>query len=876
MLNENNDQARAQEIVRALLGDQRFHFHEKGQYLRGGVCPDCGKKELYVRKDQPWRVACSRENKCGSSWTAKELLPHLFENYEKRFPPTQENPKATADAYLMHDRGFNLSKCRDWYDQEGHRLKETGEYIPTIRFYLDADRTRYWERLIGKTKADGQKAHVGGKRKPDGSIFRGDVWVPPGQTLEKDDTCFITEGIFHAIALLHAGKKVVAAISSSNFPSNFIEANKGKGVTWALALDGDHAGCKYMKSHRVKILEMKESVEVCLLPNNGKDWDDLWQLERLDDAFIDECLYQGSLFTAGSVGEKVWRMFCRTQSQRHFTLDYGNALWAVDVDTKFLVDLEENNILLTSPEGFEYFKISCSADRICTVNPRFLYIERDELVGDQRYVFQTDYANGHPTEILRFEGAALASAKAFHNALLNNSAGGTYHGSDKQFNILTDRWFKNKPLEVHSIPYIGYEKNTKAWVFHDHAFLDGKKIPMNEFGYFDLGRQGVKPNMNTFDVKTDCGFNPEWLPNFIRAFHYQGLAVLVFWIGSLFVQQIRKKQSSFPFLEFTGEAGAGKSTVIEFCWRLVGIDGKEGLNIFNATKAARRREFSQVSNLPVVIMESDQGGMMAGSSSQYNYESLKDLFNGRPAGTIGVATRDNTTKAQNFLGTLVFSQNETVEGGEPILSRIVHVHADKTHHTEATREIAQWFEKQRTDDVGGFLEVALKNEKQILETIFSKYKTMEKFFEGRGLKHQRIVKCHAQIAACAYALQVIFPNFTNEMLDGFLGYLSTRAIDRQERIANDHPMVEKFWETYHYINSQAEGTQLNFSNDDSEIAVNLNHFRLLCIQYGQELLDMTILKRLLPTSKRHKLIEKSRTVWSNKVNKSIRCWVFQK
>jgi ABC-type uncharacterized transport system ATPase component len=35
--------------------------------------------------------------------------------------------------------------------------------------------------------------------------------------------------------------------------------------------------------------------------------------------------------------------------------------------------------------------------------------------------------------------------------------------------------------------------------------------------------------------------------------------------GSLFAEQIRAAQSSYPFLEVVGEAGAGKSTLIEFC-----------------------------------------------------------------------------------------------------------------------------------------------------------------------------------------------------------------------------------------------------------------------------------------------------------------------
>ena len=872
---EIDNSSRADEIVRALRDDSRLQLIDKGGYLRDGICPACGKKELYVRKSQPFRIACGRENKCGASWTAKELLPHLFENWEERFPPTDKNPNATASAYLREDRGFDIVRCHTWYSQESHRLK-SGEYVPTVRFYLDEGRTRWWERLIGKTKADGQKAHIGGKRKQDGSLFRGDVWVPPGQNIEPGDQVFITEGIFHAMALAHAGKKVAAAISSSNFPSNLIEIYKGKDITWVLALDGDHAGRKYMKRHRIKILELKERVDICLLPDGKQDWDDLWQEGRLDDDLLDMCFYRGRLFMAGSVVEKAWHTLCRNPTQRRLTVDFNNALWEIEIDSKFAAELHDENITLNSPEGYERFNIACTVDQICTVYPRFVYLEKDELVGDQRYVFLIAYENQTATQTVGLDGTAVSSAEAFHKALLNHTSGGMYSGSAKAFKAMTKKWFRRKMMTVRSIPYVGFEKESGAWIFHNHAFLNGQKIARNEFDYFDLGLHGVKPRMSTFEIHTDCEFSPKWLPNYIRAFNHQGLAVLVFWLGSLFAQQIRAKQSSFPFLEFTGEAGAGKTTVLEFCWKLVGrSDSYEGLNIINTSKRAKRRQFNQISNLPMVLIESDQGGMMAGKSAQFNYESLKDLFNGRPPGTIGVATRDNATKSQNFLGTLVFSQNESVQGGEPILSRIVHCHADKKHHTQETREIARWFEKQDVADVGGFLEVALKNGNAILETMFSKFKSMETFFEQRGVKHQRVIKCHAQVAAMAHALRIIFPNFTDDMLRAFLDYLAERALEREDRIAADHPTVDKFWDTFEFINGEMTGGSLNISKDKEEIVFNLNMFRAQCHAYSQELMDLTELKRLLPSSKRHKFVTKNKPVWSPTEQKTMRCWVFK-
>ena len=92
---------RTDEIVRGLLRDSRLGFKDAGEYLREGVCPSCGQKELFIRKSMPWRVKCSREGKCGYEENTRALLPELFANYAERYKPTKKNPNATADAYLV-------------------------------------------------------------------------------------------------------------------------------------------------------------------------------------------------------------------------------------------------------------------------------------------------------------------------------------------------------------------------------------------------------------------------------------------------------------------------------------------------------------------------------------------------------------------------------------------------------------------------------------------------------------------------------------------------------------------------------------------------------------------------------------------------------
>lgn len=84
------------EVLRRLQDQYGLKPRAGTQYLRQGTCPSCGKKELYSRQDEPWFIKCGRESKCGEQWHVKELFDDLFDDYSKRYPTTQEAPRAGA------------------------------------------------------------------------------------------------------------------------------------------------------------------------------------------------------------------------------------------------------------------------------------------------------------------------------------------------------------------------------------------------------------------------------------------------------------------------------------------------------------------------------------------------------------------------------------------------------------------------------------------------------------------------------------------------------------------------------------------------------------------------------------------------------------
>jgi hypothetical protein len=301
-----------------------------------------------------------------------------------------------------------------------------------------------------------------------------------------------------------------------------------------------------------------------------------------------------------------------------------------------------------------------------------------------------------------------------------------------------------------------------------------------------------------------------------------------------------------------------------------------------ATPAGRRRAFNQVSNLPVVIIESDRDdGNKDAKQKQFDFDLCKPFFNGRGTGTLGVARRNNDVEESLFQASLVISQNAEVDGSEALLQRIVHVHVDKRHHKPDSREVARWFERQNSSTVGGFIRNALRNERRILqvyEESFPKYEAM--FGQSEKIRNERIVKNHSQVAAFGDALAVMFPkSMTEERRDKLAAYILERAEAREQRLAHDHPMLEQFWESYHYLNSQhptKEDDFLNHSNADDELAINLEQYREMCQRHGQEMPDLRLLKKLLPHGKRHKFVASGKAVNSRHLDKTVRCWIFKK
>jgi len=382
-------------------------------------------------------------------------------------------------------------------------------------------------------------------------------------------------------------------------------------------------------------------------------------------------------------------------------------------------------------------------------------------------------------------------------------------------------------------------------------------------------------------VNTDLDdYRNEWVHLLWECFGAKGMVALTFWFGSLFAEQIRESDESYPFLEIVGEAGSGKSTLVEFLWKLIGRSDYEGFDPSKSTHAARTRNLAQVSNLPVVLIESDrESGGGQHKQKGFDWNELKTAYNGRSVRARGMKNNGNDTYEPPFRGSVVIAQNYPVQADEAVMQRIVHLEFDKTQHSRASKPLAEQLARMPMEAVSGFLLKAIAAEKQVLDTLRQLRPVYEEQLLSRtDIRNTRLAKNHAQLMALADALAPLIGLESTQQTQ-VRALLEQMTVERQQAINLDHPLVEAFWEQVDYLEGHClkngDPIHLNHSGDETVIALNLVEYEAACSQAGLHLpCELAALKKLLKSSVQRKFVE-MKPIWSNLNSRTVRCWLFQ-
>jgi len=884
------------DLTAALKND--YGFKKKGKWLREGECPSCSKKELYTHADGPWVIKCGRPVKCGWESSIKELYPEIFEGFNKRYPETPENPNATADAFMAMSRGFDIGLIDGWYEQGKFWHPDADKGTATVRFYLDKEAGIHMERFCEQVTITDPDTGEKKKRK---AHFKGSHaglwWEPPGLEIEDGDEVWLAEGCLDAIGLMLNGAKAVSTLSCVNYPKKKLEEHKGKQVTWMWALDNDKAGRDYIKKHVKKMREAGLNVGAALPPAYGKkqDWNDLHQAGRLEEENLKYYRYLGALLIAQSAEEKALLMY-EHKGRREFPFEFNNRTYWFHLNlTKFdkamakpgggdeeegekkadlYKDLSEEEIRQLA------LKSASSITPIANCAIRFLYYQENQLTDESWYYARVTFPHGGMARKNTFTGGQLAGASEFAKRLISMAAGAVWTGSSTQLNrIKEDQLYGIKTVQT--VDYVGYSKEYDCYVFSDIAVKDGQTIRLNDEDFFDVGKISIKSLNRSINLNVNPAlekFRPDTIELIYKAFGPHGIASAVFWFGSLFAEQIRATQKTFPFFEAVGEPGSGKSTLIEYLWKLVGRFDYEGFDPSKSTLAARARIFAQVSNLPISLIESEREDDRA-KSGRFDWDELKTAYNGRSVRARGIKSTGNEVYEPPFRGAIVISQNDPVNASDAMLQRIVHINITKAGHNPETRKAAGVMETMAIEEVSGFLLKSVAKEKEVMKIVNEMAPKYEAALMGlEEIKNVRIAKNHSQLKALLDAMGKVF-SLPEDMVLETHTTLDDMAVERQKAINMDHPTVTDFWETFEYLE---ELKDLNHSKDDELIAVNLNHFVKVASTNNQQIPLLSDLKRHLKTSRHRKYIGQKSVnsgIWVGgsveSKAKTVRCWIFQ-
>jgi len=907
-----------QALVERLIGE--FELKEQGDFLRRGICPSCGKKELYTLIEHPWQVKCGRLNNCGYEESSKTLCPELYADLNKKYEPTAKNPTATADAYMELHRGFNAGMLRGAYAQGSFYSARASQGTQTVKFWINRATDVYMERFvetINIPQDDGSR--IPRSQNFNGS-FRGLFWNNPLQTLKDNDTVYITEACIDAISLQQKGFKAVAALTCSNYPIKSIaKHDPNKTIEWVWALDGDKAGRKGIIKH-FRAMKKDNYIVAAAVPPQGQkkqDWNDLYKADKINQESMDEYRYQGDLLVADNAMAKALLVWNK-KNINGFPLNFDQRTFWFNLDldkfTKALERIQEQNDAFEITEDQQREQAAKNSGGLveianCQVN--FLYFQRNDLTDESWYYAQVDFPHRGRSIKNTFTGSQVSGGGDFKKRLISIAPGALFTGRSEQLDRIVKHQLYNIKT-VDTIDFIGYCKEHQCYVLGNKMVTSGQLYDINDEDYFEWGNTSLKTLAKSpeLHIAPAHKYNEDWVQDVWGSFGAKGLVVLTYWFASLFCEQVRKKQKSFPFLELVGEPGAGKSTLIEFMWRLFGRIDHEGFDPVKATAAARARNLAQVGGMPVVMIEGDRGSDTASSKSM-DWDETKSLYNGRSPRSRGMKNSGNETYEPPFRGALVISQNATVDGEPAVLERIVHVSFTKDGHNADTRIASERLNARSLEEVSYFMVKAALSEKKTMEYLEQKQPIYEKkLLAMEDVKHGRIAKNHAQVMAFADALAELV-GLSKEQRDATLVELADMAVARKHAISADHPIVAQFWETFYYLNEAtataktlAEKTDyqyknntaaefaltaedepadfeaeykpgLNHSRDKQLIAVHLNEYVSAAGEHKQQIPLYAELKKLLKGSRSHKFLA-IKTVNSVITGKAKKCWVFEK
>lgn len=746
-----------------LTGEQPYGLTRSGGRLDRGLCPSCGKKELWVGLDQPYVIRCNRVNKCGWEQRVKDLWPDLNTEVWKRNPPTTKNPNATAEAYLS-SRGFDLDRWRGHFRQG--RLTVDSQEWHTVRVELSGGAV--WHRLIGRS--GDHKTHFEGP-------FRGQVWTWLEFAQLDLGEVWLVEGVFEAMSLGQVGIPAVSLMSSSHHPLEWLEQWRNRRITWVVALNNDPAGRKGAKTLLAKLrsrgLEAKQA-----LPPDATDYNDLLVQGRLDPDMLDECRFAGSLASAESPQDFYLHWLTRKQGEVLF--DFEDRTW----------------------RGYEGKEGAASVTMAADFCLRLRYSVVDDSLAAApvvRQMAEIRMPDEKQPKQVRFEARELADVKSFKRACMERFSG-VWTGNAQVLDSLMLREMRRRLPKVRLLPYTGYDRRSDCYVFRDQAYgPGGESVVRGEEGFYTLAGH----HLDSTDLESVRSFDPEhdlriWHPDLFAAYGVRGLLALGFETASLFAEQFFRESGFFPFLSLCGDPGTGKTSLKHLLHSLFARDIAEGIPASSANTAKGQiRTIAKRSNLCMSLLEANQD-----RRTRFEFDSLHELFNRQPLQIRAATSNTGETIEIPFLATISLIWNTEQIDKPALKERTVSVPFLASENTSDSLSALRRLERlmrAEPERLGGLRHWVLTRRGEFFEALLDEWRREAERL-NHVLQNTRVSEVHAlPYAGWAALVRLAMPEDYVGLRDSVQDYLLERGQWRIATLNEGSDLIEQFFDALGFL-----------------------------------------------------------------------------
>ncbi len=690
-------------------------------------CPVCGEKSAFFNADKGLCIICHRCNNCGAITPPKEYFPELFQDFSKRFPKNEADPKATARAYL-NSRELNTDNIE--FEQDSWFDKETKQKYDTVKFYLRDD--IFIHRLIDYTGKDRYR-------------FQGS-YSTLAYSVTKDHSryneIYVCEGILDTLSLYQAGKFAIATLSCVNVPINWYLTNRNK--KFILAFDNDKAGRKATEKN-IKFLKENNISYSVIFPLTGKDWNDLLQINKLNDNDFKRYEYQGRLFLAE----------ISNNSDHYFkeTCLFNNS----EASRIFLF----NGILYkghtTKANGETIYNAYRHLD--CCMSIKYAIVEEEESEYQQSLIYRVIIKKGDKSFIRDIRPKELINKSMFDEFLLNNKC--LFFGSDKDLLLLRSFLLKSYIPLIRKLKTYGHDSKSDCYVFTgwlidkngDLHWLNDDDV-FEKFNIAPVARKS-KDVIDTFKTVDLVRF----IDLLFKAYQERGIMVLGFYIASAFAKQIADKYNFFPILSLFGDAHTGKSFMTKLfnnCF----FFKKEGESFSKSTTAkAIARICAKKSNSVVSFLE--------GNKDKYK-NPLPESFILNAWGRLtsyahAKRSVDFEVIEKPLNSTLKFVQNYEFFTELQEVQRIISIEFLKEHRTPESKEAFNKLKKYTSEELAYLGLTVLQNRVELLSSIIHEIESINDILVTAGIDLDRISYNHAIVlsAVLNFLKFIKYPDYEN-------------------------------------------------------------------------------------------------------------------